>query len=318
MNMIQNNSGLDNIDALLQEIHNEISRDSSESMSTHQKLLKTYLKRGKFLRQDKISKMRERIDVTDVKDKIKKKIPELAVSKEIEGIKKWVKSLFTKLSNVSDQGDRQNQRVLRILNDIDESKTNSVDHDQGGDVHASAAEMGGRAIDEALIAQIELKHDSEKNQEVQRRIQNNQVENQIDRQKGAIKGQLDAMKKAKLFGKFFQIFQIVASIVVTALTAGAGSPLAVALNSASKFLQMAVSSLIQSVYGMLMQALQSAGMKPFQDKMISGQTQEQNANEEMNKLIQNIVRDESDFQRSQSKTNEMISVLENAQIQKRR
>jgi len=304
MNSILKNSLPENIEALMQEIHAEVSKDNLESEETHQKLLKNYLKRSKSLRQEKIYKMNERIHSHTTEDKLKNKISELSVKKELEAVKKWVQSLFSSLKNTSDQGERYNQRILRILDDIDDGKTTVINDKSEQGNHIASKNIGGEAIGDALESQIELKHTLQMTQEVQRRVQTNKVENDIDRQKGAIRGQLEAIKKAKIFGKIFQVFQIMTNAVMTTLTTGAGSPL--------------LASLIQSVYGTVMQSLSSLGMKPIQDKMLSNQIEEKNANRDVNELVRAIARDEKDYQKSQTKTNEQIDILEMAQYEERK
>lgn len=317
MKNIQQNFNSENIEALLYEIHADISRDNAESMDAQKSLLKTYFNKAKHYREERIKKIQERFKANGTEGRLEKQILVLSATKAIKAAERWVKSMFSGLKNTAGQKERQNQRILNILNEIDEGKTNTTDKTNLASEPIATSENGGGAVGEALAANIELKHSSEMDQEFQRRVQNDQMGNSLDRQRGAFRGQLDAMKKAKIFGKIFQVVSIIAGAAMTALTAGAASPLGAALSTLSKFVQLTVPALVQSAYQTLMRGLYSLGMKPIEDKMRMNQSRSQNANHDLHKLVQNMARDEKNYQKSQAKTQKMIDTLERAQVNSR-
>lgn len=304
----------ENVEALLYEVQNKLAQDYSENCKVQQSLLKSYLKRVKFLRADKIEKMEKRLEAGDVKNKLSKRLAELSTVKDIEGAKKWVKSLFTSLKDTTGKKDRQNKRLLHILDEIDEGKSDIVQDNRENAIPLKTIANGAGAVGDALKSQIKLKYDSEKQENLHHLIQSKKGEDAIDHQKGAIQAQLEALKKSKLFGKLFKVFGIITSAVVTALTAGAGSPLGLALQSTSKFIQIAVPALIQSAYGSLMQGLQALGMKPIQTIMMNSQLYAHNAAQDYQKMLRKIIGNESDFQKSRSKNEDVIDNLQNSQF----
>ena len=76
MNIVSKNSGTENIDALIYQIHAEMAQDNAEGLQSQQSLLKTYLKQAKFFREERIKDVQERIKASGIEDRLKTRIKE--------------------------------------------------------------------------------------------------------------------------------------------------------------------------------------------------------------------------------------------------
>lgn len=289
-----------NIDALIQQINAEIQQESQKDAGVHLGLLRTYQKRARFLRSQTIQKIEERIKAGDVEPRLKAQIAELSMRKAIASAERWIRSIFLKTREKANEGERQTLRVLKILSDLDDGRTNTVQKGSESEGPIGATQNGDGQVGQALVAGIGALHESERHQDLRQRQQSRHVEGALGRQQGALRGQLDAIKNSKLFGVLFQIFKIISASVLSVVTAGIASP--------------AVAALTQTLYDGLMRFLNLLGRNHFQNKMETQGRYAENAADDYQALIRQIVRDEADMKRTTSGTRSLVKNLEEAHL----
>ncbi|MBF0104365.1 MAG: hypothetical protein HQM16_03450 [Deltaproteobacteria bacterium] len=313
MNAIMHNTILEDTDSIIQQVQTESIREGHEGYKQGRAFLKLSLGRAREKRGEKIKKAAEGIRAKGDENKLKKRIALLAAQKSVKRAESYVKNCFASMKNRAAQQERLNQRVMTVINDMDEGRTRKT---------SSAAEraeqeqrfegLGDEGAASVLKAEIGQMYDNQKSTAIKRSIDNEKVVQNIEGQKGGAEKTLKAMKKQKLFAGLFKAFSTFVAAAVSVLTAGAASPLGMAIASCSRLVQAVVPSLIQNGVNAILQVTGVMGSKFFEDQAKAGQDTQKNGAAHLERLVENMADEEKFVNHSERRTQNMINNLEQA------
>lgn len=295
-----------NANALLYRLDSLSVTDERAGQKLNLSLIKTYMQRVRILRDEKITKMQAGLNARDIKSTLRARWEEINVRRALENAQKYLKSWLSRQSEIVDRRNKQRQRILSLLNDVEgtEQKIMAKNPDEKASYPQS---IGQAAVNNALATSQRAAADLRKTENLQKDSHHQELLDSLDEQKGAIHKILSALKKQRILGKVFRFIPTLVLPLVSALM----PPLMATLGIGNAILQSLVAKLITSAADGLMQLSAYIANRPVIKNITTAKMREHLATDHAQDLMKRIFANEEVDHRIQRSQNQTLANLEN-------
>lgn len=247
-----------NIEGLLAEIQVDLKEEGQESKMFHKGLLNTYGTQLKKAQAEHLEKREELFNISDTLEKLKAKTQILGVGKLVKRLQNLTEDVHKQQDQDVTVQDRQNQRVMKIFQEISEGKTDLL-HEPDSVSEVARASVNG-SVGQALRAEIQVHHGAFKQQNQVRKQFSDRQQGELQEQQNKTQKQTEALKKANFWGQILGVLQQAVVNIVSIVSA----PL-------SPVVQTALSSLANVGMTGLSQGIIGRFTNRFQNNQLLGQ-----------------------------------------------
>lgn len=304
----------ENTEALLYQLQAESGKMNDEELKTRHTQVRALTGQALFQQGRLIDFLRRAFQGSQTSEqKLKNRLEKLSFKHVITLLEGKTRQTLSRMQTISEAGQREVESVLKILDAIDTGKADKAKQEIDKPVLGSS--NSDTTIYQAQKQNIQSANDAETIRNLDQRTKQSKVAQTFQKQKSAIGKQLDELKKMSFFSKLFQVFSVIVTVVVSALTAGAGTAVAGALKIASQALFKAVSTLvnkaIQEALRLALEGLQVLGTLPFKKSIEENQLKENSEARYLSKVLNGFDQREVGAKAEQQQANKMKVRLKN-------
>ena len=280
--------------SLLAEVQHIQNQDAQASQNQSARELKTTRHHQRQVHQQKDDLLIKKSQAQKTETKLKLKKKQVVLDALLEKLKTKIKQQKSQMKDALQQNEQNQQTLKRVLQEWEQGQDQISQKESLGALSGSSSPAP--VVSEALAREVLHKHQESKREREGLHQNFKKIQTAFQRQHKALSKQLEALKKMKFFKKLLRFVSAVTGPLLTAVTAGAASPLALALQKSSLLIKGLGQSLLSSVQGGFHSLLQRLTIGKAQRVFENHQNQEQKA---FRHIQQNQKIQSQEFHRSQ-------------------